>query len=524
VESAGRLSPLAKSVLLGLLLVVFLGVLVKTAWLCDDAYITFRTIDNFNSGYGLRWNVTERVQVFTHPLWMFLLSSVYHYTQEIYYSAIVVSILISAIATGLVAFGTARTRAAGVLAVSVLILSVSFVDFSTSGLENPLTHLLLALFFLVAMRSELTPRILFWLSLIAGLAAFNRMDTILLYLPLLAVAYWRVDKLRGLGAMTLGLVPFALWAVFSLFYYGFLFPNTAYAKLQTGVARADLVAQGFHYLIHSAKTDPLIPLCLAAGGLAAWANRSRRSGALLVGLVCYLSYIVMIGGDFMAGRFASPVLFGSALLVSRIDLGRVPRLAYAGTFAALIGVGLLAAGYRTWGADDEQILDRSGIADERRVYYRDLGLLQVIGREGPPEHPWARKGLELRADNEPVVQLAGGVGLMGFYAGPVAHILDVHGVCDPLLARLPANPDWRIGHFVREPRIDYIHSLQAGRNLIVDRDLSRYYEKLFLITRGKLFDRRRLVEIARFNLGRNNSLLDGYLKQKALRDASQNAR
>jgi arabinofuranosyltransferase len=485
VESAGRLSPLAKSVLLGLLLVVFLGVLVKTAWLCDDAYITFRTIDNFNSGYGLRWNVTERVQVFTHPLWMFLLSSVYHYTQEIYYSAIVVSILISAIATGLVAFGTARTRAAGVLAVSVLILSVSFVDFSTSGLENPLTHLLLPLFFLVAMR---------------------------------------VDKLRGLGAMTLGLVPFALWAVFSLFYYGFLFPNTAYAKLQTGVARADLVAQGFHYLIHSAKTDPLIPLCLAAGGLAAWANRSRRSGALLVGLVCYLSYIVMIGGDFMAGRFASPVLFGSALLVSRIDLGRVPRLAYAGTFAALIGVGLLAAGYRTWGADDEQILDRSGIADERRVYYRDLGLLQVIGREGPPEHPWARKGLELRADNEPVVQLAGGVGLMGFYAGPVAHILDVHGVCDPLLARLPANPDWRIGHFVREPRIDYIHSLQAGRNLIVDRDLSRYYEKLFLITRGKLFDRRRLVEIARFNLGRNNSLLDGYLKQKALRDASQNAR
>ena len=45
-------------------------VLIRTAWICDDAYITFRTIDNFLHGFGLRWNVAERVQSFTHPLWL----------------------------------------------------------------------------------------------------------------------------------------------------------------------------------------------------------------------------------------------------------------------------------------------------------------------------------------------------------------------------------------------------------------------------------------------------------------------
>ena len=35
-----------------------------------DALITFRVIDNFVHGYGLRWNIAERVQAYTNPLWM----------------------------------------------------------------------------------------------------------------------------------------------------------------------------------------------------------------------------------------------------------------------------------------------------------------------------------------------------------------------------------------------------------------------------------------------------------------------
>jgi len=34
-------------------------VLVRTAWVSDDAYMTFRTVDNFVQGHGLRWNVAD---------------------------------------------------------------------------------------------------------------------------------------------------------------------------------------------------------------------------------------------------------------------------------------------------------------------------------------------------------------------------------------------------------------------------------------------------------------------------------
>ena len=57
-----------KGVLVLAVLILCYGlVLLRTGWLSDDAYITFRTIDNFENGHGLTWNVSERVEVFTHP-------------------------------------------------------------------------------------------------------------------------------------------------------------------------------------------------------------------------------------------------------------------------------------------------------------------------------------------------------------------------------------------------------------------------------------------------------------------------
>src|ERR1700756_4952216 len=74
----------------GLFVAVCLGLfaieLLRTAWLCDDAYITLRTVDNLVSGYGLRWNVAERVQTYTHPLWMLALTLPYALTREPYFT------------------------------------------------------------------------------------------------------------------------------------------------------------------------------------------------------------------------------------------------------------------------------------------------------------------------------------------------------------------------------------------------------------------------------------------------------
>ena len=62
---------------LGLLVLFVLWVILQNAWVSDDAYITFRVIENFIAGYGPNFNIGERVQVYTHPLWMVLLAGEY---------------------------------------------------------------------------------------------------------------------------------------------------------------------------------------------------------------------------------------------------------------------------------------------------------------------------------------------------------------------------------------------------------------------------------------------------------------
>ncbi len=57
---------------LSLLSLLFGVLFIRHAWVAEDAYITFRTVANIVAGYGPVWNTAERVQAFTHPLWMLL--------------------------------------------------------------------------------------------------------------------------------------------------------------------------------------------------------------------------------------------------------------------------------------------------------------------------------------------------------------------------------------------------------------------------------------------------------------------
>ena len=70
--------------ILFLLFTTYIVVLLRSAYVNEDAYITMRTVDNFVNGYGLRWNIAERVQTFTHPLWLIMITTIYFFTQNIY--------------------------------------------------------------------------------------------------------------------------------------------------------------------------------------------------------------------------------------------------------------------------------------------------------------------------------------------------------------------------------------------------------------------------------------------------------
>ncbi len=86
----------------------FAVIVLRSAWLSDDAYITFRTVDNFINGYGLRWNIAERVQSYTNPLWMFCVSLMYYFSREVYYSVLLFSLAVSLTTIALLGFHIAK--------------------------------------------------------------------------------------------------------------------------------------------------------------------------------------------------------------------------------------------------------------------------------------------------------------------------------------------------------------------------------------------------------------------------------
>ncbi|MCU0520528.1 MAG: hypothetical protein MUF84_07550 [Anaerolineae bacterium] len=505
-----------------LLLIAFLMLIIANAWLSDDAYITFRTVDNFIHGYGLTWNVPERVQTYTHPLWMLLLSGFYAVTREIYFTSILLSIAVSFAAAAVLALCVARGRMVAAVAVVAVCLSKAYIDYSTSGLENPLTHLILVGFIWAYTAEPLSTRRFLLLSTLAALGMVNRLDTGLLMLPALMYAYWEVRSRRSLMAGMLGLMPLVAWELFALFYYGSPVPNTALAKLNSGlIPSSDLYREGVIYLLNSFRVDPITLVAVGMGVLLPVVLRDWRKTPLALGVVLYVLYVVRVGGDFMSGRFLTAPFLQAVALVS---LARrwphrvppwLPRLALLLMFVAL-GVSAPYSPIRSQGSEradaDARVWVRGRMTtDERANYYANTGLLVALQRDMIlPNHDWAAEGLQARESGS-TVAIRGSVGFFGFFAGPDVHVVDLLGLGDPLLARLPVtDPDWQIGHFGRRPPEGYLDSLSSGGNHIVDPNLAIYYGKLSSVIRGDLWARDRLREIWYLNTGAYDRYLDGY--------------
>ena len=494
-------------VVLGLLLLAFALILVRSAWLCDDAFITFRSVDNFVSGYGLRFNVAERVQAYTHPLWMLLLTATAGATGNFDEVPLLLSLALSITAVFVLALRIADTASAAIVATAILAGSRAFVDYSTSGLENPLSHLLLVCFALAYFdrdrepsRRDATTRLLLC-SGIAGLAMLCRMDTALVYGPPLLALMLERRSLGRAGWALLALSPFLLWEAFSFFYYGSLVPNTAYAKLGAGLPTSVLVGQGLAYLRASLEMDPITLVAIAAGCALGFVRRERE-GPFALGIVALLFYGVAIGGDFMVGRHLSLPLLAAVVVIAR-SLPRTRRVAVASMLAVLL---LGAVGERPTPLGDAWILrgetpfERQGIVDERSVYAAYTAPWNGWERR---EHPWTEQGRAAAKRGQAVVPRAA-IGLFAFAAGPQVHVVDSNALSDPLLARLPArergSTGWRIGHHTRDIPAGYLETLRSGENVIEEPAIADLYERVAFVTRAELFSWERLRAALRLAL------------------------
>jgi arabinofuranosyltransferase len=200
-----------------LLLLVLPALLLISAWVGDDAYITFRTIDNFLHGFGLTWNAGERVQSYTHPLWMLVMLPAYWLTGDVYYTSITLGIVLTVVAAGVLARRLAGSLLSACFVLLALMASKPFVDYSTSGLENAVLYLIIALFSLRFFRDESAPSDPFRLTFLGALAALTRLDALLILLPALVLSCGRWRGRRALLSAAVGFSPVLVWIAFSLF-------------------------------------------------------------------------------------------------------------------------------------------------------------------------------------------------------------------------------------------------------------------------------------------------------------------
>lgn len=503
VRAAGRLATwLAPRATCLVPLLLALGMGYRRRWVSEDAFISMRVVRNILQGHGPVFNVGERVEAYTHPLWVGILSLWGLVGLPLPEGSVILGLAFTAL--GLVAAQVAALRLTRALgpgdrpwlampagAIVFAVLPIAW-DYVTSGLETGLSLAWLGTAFWFLTRATTSPpgrRRAVVAAAVIGLGPLVRPDLGVFSVGFLLVLLMvtlpdRSHRLRDGAALlaAAGALPL-VYQVFRMGYFAALVPNTALAK----EASASRWGQGWRYLVDFAAPYwllvPVTGLLIWLGALLlAGRPASRRLLAVaLVGPVCgalHALYVVRVGGDFMHGRFLLPSLFGLLLPVAAVavplPLARTRRLAFDVAALTLVLVwAVVAAGWLRVpypagiGPDD--------IADERGVYALNSGHPNPITLADyvNMRQTWPRDGLAWRAladagervvviddrryplaprfDDADVVAFGHNIGLSGWAAGQDVVIVDQYGLADPVASRLALLQRGRPGHEKKMP-------------------------------------------------------------------------
>lgn len=478
---------------------------VRTAWVCDDAFITMRVVENTLNGFGPVWNVSERVQVYTHPAWFLILLPVLRVVGDGYFAALVPCAICTAATFALLARLAPDRMLLPILIVASLLWSQAFVDFSSSGLENSLVHCLVVAFAIVTVRPETDVGArLAQAAFVAALLFLTRPDAWIFTLPVLLNLTWRAWHVDRRALLTAGIAtgPAVAWLLFATIYYGSPVPNTALAKLGTGIDWSARIAQASAYFSWSVNRDPVSMFLLVAAPVNALFVRRAEPLLLSIGLGLQLAYVAWTGADYMGGRFFSaPVVLACATLITctRFRMSHRFRWLFAGAiaFALIANVNALERTVLSPIDMRPSAINAAGIADERGFYYHNFGVMRVLRNGGWQSNTSYIAGTKFRG---PGVLVLCTVGLIPYVAGPDAHWIDPLALTDPLLARLPARDGTRVGHFERAFPKGYLATISDGKVRIENESIKVLYADVLLATQGDLFTAKRWAAIWRLLL------------------------
>jgi arabinofuranosyltransferase len=298
-----------------------------------------------------------------------------------------------------------------------------------------------------------------------------------------------------------------VWEAFSIIYYGFPFPNTAYAKLYLPFSSfSQIFNQGIAYYLNSLLLDPISLIMIALAITSVFLLPMGSSNIPLVcGLLLYLAYTLKIGGDFMSGRFlAAPVFLSVLIFFSTFR----PEKKHGIILFFFIFTLSTITPFNPWHTDTNYsgVVSNHFITDERQFYYQSTGLLRTKPGQtlnGSEDHQTTRRRSAAefsKKTRRTTVHIA--MGVLGFYAGPNVYIVDEVALCDPLLARIPSwCKEFCPGHMIRKIPNGYLRSINTDSNQLTNPHLHQLYDALRLATRAPLFSFQRFQAIAKLNLG-----------------------
>jgi arabinofuranosyltransferase len=437
---------------------VFTANVRRCAFIMDDAFISFRYSKHLVEGRGLVYNPGERVEGYTNFLWVLLIAGGMRVGVPPEVTASTLGIL-SGLGV-LVGAGVLAARVAGkhpvILFAPLLLLAVNrtFAAWCTGGMETQLFSflVLLAVIAYLRERSACSGHPLLSAFLLAA-AALTRPEG-LLFGAVMGVFFGLdvVLKRRSRGAFLAWCVPMVILigghSLWRHSYYGSWLPNTFHAK----VAGA-WFGQGVRYfkLFHEDYRLgwflPLLPWALT--------GRDRyAAGLMLACVVSFCAYLLYIGGDAFEFRFLSVLLpFVYVLMIGTLAAWwrGVSARRWRGDFllrAIVVGVflALLATAH-------------GGPVQPRPTVFRygiqSVPMIKAYTEQRICQGKFLRDRIAEGALPNDVVFATGAAGAVPFYTDWFT--IDIHGLTDPVLARMPIEKPTAIAH-ERRATLEYLES------------------------------------------------------------------
>jgi arabinofuranosyltransferase len=462
VASESRTHRILRWALLALPVVI----LAERAWarrsMSDDGFITLRVVSQIVNGNGPVFNIGERVEASTSPLWTYMLAVGDILTPiRLEWIAVVSGIALSLAGVTFAVFGAralVRNRQPDELLAPVgalVFVAIAPVwNFSSTGLEVGLVFGWLGLtLWALAQWSRADAPLPRASAVLIGLGPLIRPELALysaLFLLIVIVGRRRDDSWADRGRLLAWAVALPVaYQIFRMGYYASLVPNPAIAK-EASRARWD---EGWEFLGRSVEPYVLwLPIALLVIGAYVPLVRDLRAdgrakpllvaSAFVVGGVVHAVYTVRVGGDFMHARLLLPSVFALVAPVAVVPV----RKRYA--VSLLVVPWVIAALFFL----------RSGVDDDGAFVTGEQNAVTIDDFEnhlGGPGLPWFRGDgvyyVTEKLPAEPVdgrrVEVAAyGLGTLGYRLGPDTYVLDLFGLGDAFTSHLELKRRGLIGH------------------------------------------------------------------------------